>query len=153
MNKEERREIGHVLAANDIARADAKQSLREMISRNKRVTRENGDTARRQCGKKRGYDTQEDADTAVAINSTARKPLRWYHCPICGKYHLTSQQKGATRPDPRHGDPVPIKKYRTYRAQKKQKMKHVDIRTKELSRTWAREACEEACAYGVRVKA
>jgi len=54
----------------------------------------------KQCGKKKAYNTQEEADGYATMYSDPRycmvgdsTLLRAYFCPQCNKFHLTSQKK------------------------------------------------------------
>ena len=58
------------------------------------VAIQNGD--RRQIGmclKKSTYFSVSEVEKTIRIRKTASgKALRWYTCPYCGRYHITSQQ-------------------------------------------------------------
>lgn len=46
------------------------------------------------CRDKRAYKSERHAiRAALGSSKNFGKPMRWYHCPICGKWHLTSQMR------------------------------------------------------------
>lgn len=44
------------------------------------------------CLSKDGYSSEWSAEAVMRVRMTRTgKPLRWYECPNCGYYHLTSK--------------------------------------------------------------
>ena len=62
----------------------------ERLDRDARVTAEHGAKGHRACGKKRRYETEEEALLSAARRVLKGAPtLRAYHCDYCGGWHLT----------------------------------------------------------------
>ena len=53
-----------------------------------------GDMRRvRMCPGKSTYPTVAAAEQVIVVRGSASgKALRWYSCPYCGRYHITSQR-------------------------------------------------------------
>lgn len=48
----------------------------------------------RQCKSKETYYTTREANASIhKLRKHTQKPLTYYKCPICHKYHLTSSSK------------------------------------------------------------
>lgn len=66
----------------------------ERNERDARVTAEHGEKAHRMCGSKNRYRNKGEA--LVRASYCVRRgspPLRAYHCPYCGGWHLTHLDK------------------------------------------------------------
>ena len=69
-----------------------KKQRRERRERDAQMTMEYGERGHRSCGKKRRYETEEEATRyAYKCMSHPGVPLlRVYRCSLCGGWHLTS---------------------------------------------------------------
>ena len=67
-----------------------REAKRERLRRDARVTAEHGERAHRSCGRKRRYETEDEALLAAARRVLKGAPMRRaYHCEYCDGWHLT----------------------------------------------------------------
>lgn len=66
----------------------------ERVERDAKVTGTYGRAGHSQCGRKRAYQSKEEALSVAARNARYKcnegAMLRAYECPYCGRWHLTS---------------------------------------------------------------
>lgn len=77
--------------ASKRSRPMVRSDRREKRRRNDEVMRKYGARGRRACGRKRRYQTSEEAEV-VALESLRKgsdEALRAYRCPYCKGWHLT----------------------------------------------------------------
>lgn len=76
--------------ASKRSRPMVRSDRREKRRRNDEVMRKYGARGRRACGRKRRYQTREEAEV-VALESMRKGNdiLRSYRCPYCGGWHLS----------------------------------------------------------------
>jgi len=91
------------------ARSLREQKRLEAEARNAATKPERRKAARRPCpfGKEK-FDTEHDAQVALVgcvvgknRGKNQRREIRWYACPACGAFHLTSKPLVRSEPDER----------------------------------------------------
>lgn len=78
---------------SDPRRAATKRRAKEKRLRDEEAKRAKGKWGHRQCGRKRRFPDEVSVMVeAQRISNVSGTDLRYYHCDICGGWHLTKRR-------------------------------------------------------------